>query len=49
MTNLLANLGVTTHPIAKGMPFQPIVEHKRSGPPLLKVLPGTGRVVVVDG
>jgi uncharacterized protein (DUF58 family) len=46
---LLASLGVPSHPIAKGMPFQPLVEHRRSGPPELKVLPGTGRVIVMEG
>jgi uncharacterized protein (DUF58 family) len=48
MASLLAELGVPSHLISRGMPFQPIVEHKRSGPPQLKVLSGTGRVIVVD-
>ena len=48
MLGLLARLGVPSHPITKGMPFRPLVEHQRSGPPELKVLPGTGRVIVVD-
>ena len=45
---LLADLGIPSHPIVKGMPFQPIVEHKRIGRPEFKVLPGTGRVIVVE-
>jgi uncharacterized protein (DUF58 family) len=49
MAGLLADLGVPSHRIAKGMPFRQIVEHKRIGPPEYRVLPGTGRVIVVDG
>jgi uncharacterized protein (DUF58 family) len=45
---LLADLGVPSHSIAKGMPFKPIVEHRRTGPPEFRVLPGFGRVVAVD-
>ncbi len=45
---LLADLGIPSHQITKGMPFQPIVEHRRIGRPELKVLPGTGRVIVVE-
>jgi uncharacterized protein (DUF58 family) len=48
LSGLLADLGVPSHPIAKGMPFTPIVKHKRIGRPELKVLPGTGRVIVVE-
>jgi hypothetical protein len=48
LSGLLADLGVPSHRIAKGMPFQPVVEHERSGPPELKVLPGFGRVIAVD-
>jgi uncharacterized protein (DUF58 family) len=48
LTALLANLGVTTHRIIQGMPFRPIAEHKRLGPPLYKVLPGYGRVIPVS-
>jgi uncharacterized protein (DUF58 family) len=48
-SGLLADLGVPTHHISKGMPFNPIVEYKRTGPPELRVLPGTGRVIVADG
>lgn len=45
---LLADLGIPSHPITKGMPFEPIVEHKRIGRPEYKVLRGTGRVVAVE-
>jgi uncharacterized protein (DUF58 family) len=48
MAGLLAELGVPSHRVVQGMPFQPIVEHKRSGPPEFRVLPGTGRVIPVD-
>jgi hypothetical protein len=48
MQGLLANLGVVTERITRDMPFRLVVEHKRTGPPELKVLPGTGRVIVVD-
>lgn len=48
LQGLLANLGIVTERITREMPFRPIVEHKRAGPPELKVLPGTGRVIVVD-
>lgn len=48
LQSLLADLGVVTERITRDMPFRPIVEHKRTGPPELKVLPGTGRVIVVD-
>lgn len=46
LTSLLADLSVSSHRILRGMPFRPIVEHKRIGRPEYKVLPGTGRVVV---
>ncbi len=46
---LLADLGVPAERIVEGMPFRPVVEHKPRGRPELKVLPGTGRVIVVDG
>jgi uncharacterized protein (DUF58 family) len=48
IAGLLAELGVSSHRISRGMPFRPIVEHERSGPPQLRVLSGTGRVIVVD-
>jgi uncharacterized protein (DUF58 family) len=48
VAGLLAELGVPSHRIQKGMPFRPIVEHRPTGRPQLKVLPGTGRVIVVD-
>jgi hypothetical protein len=48
LTGLLANLGVPSHRIVKGTPFEPIVKHKRIGRPEYKVLPGTGRVIVVE-
>lgn len=48
LSGLLADLGVPSHHIAKGMPFTPIVKHERIGPPELRVLPGTGRVIAVD-
>jgi uncharacterized protein (DUF58 family) len=47
LRGVLADLGVASHLIAKGMPFRPVVEQPRSGRPELKVLPGTGRVVPV--
>ena len=46
---LLADLGVPAERIVEGMPFRPVVEHKPRGRPELKVLPGTGRVIVVAG
>lgn len=45
---LLADLGITSHQIGKGASFTPIVKHKRIGRPEYKVLPGTGRVIVVE-
>lgn len=48
MAGLLADLGVPSHPIVQGMPFKPIVEHKRVGRPEYRVLSATGRVVLVD-
>jgi uncharacterized protein (DUF58 family) len=48
LTALLADLGVSCHHIVQGMPFKPVVAHQRIGRPELKVLPGTGRVIVVD-
>jgi len=48
LQGLLANLGVVSERITRDMPFRPVVEHKRSGPPELKVLSGTGRVIAVD-
>jgi uncharacterized protein (DUF58 family) len=48
LTGLLADLGVPVHHISKGMAFRPVFEHKRIGRPEYKVLPGTGRVIVVD-
>jgi uncharacterized protein (DUF58 family) len=48
MTGLLADLGVPSHRIARGMPFQPIEIHERIGRPEYKVLSGTGRVILVD-
>lgn len=48
LQGLLANLGVVAERITRDMPFRPVIEHKRSGPPELRVLPGTGRVIVVD-
>ncbi len=44
----LADLGVPSHTVAKGMPFEPVSEHKRIGRPEYKVLRGTGRVIVVE-
>jgi len=49
MIELLANLGVPAERIVQGMPFQPVFHHRRRGRPELKVLPGTGRVIAVDG
>jgi uncharacterized protein (DUF58 family) len=48
MAALLADLGVSSHHILKGMPFQPIQDHKRIGRPEFRVLSGTGRVIPVD-
>lgn len=48
LTGLLADFGVSSHRIVKGTPFTPVVEHKRIGRPEYKVLPGTGRVIVVE-
>ena len=48
LTGLLADLGVSSHRIIQGMAFKPIVEYKRIGRPEYKVLPGTGRVIVVE-
>ncbi|NIV33459.1 MAG: DUF58 domain-containing protein [Anaerolineae bacterium] len=48
LTGLLAELGISSHLIPKGIPFRPIAEHKRIGRPEYKVLPGTGRVIVVE-
>jgi uncharacterized protein (DUF58 family) len=48
MAGLLADLGVPSHRVLKGMPFEPIVEHKRIGRPEYRVLPGTGRVILMD-
>jgi uncharacterized protein (DUF58 family) len=45
---LLANLGIPSHQIAKGMPFKPIVAHRRIGRPEYRVLSGTGRVIAVE-
>ena len=47
MAGLLADLGVPSHHIVRGMPFQPIMAHKRIGRPEYRVLPGTGRVILV--
>jgi uncharacterized protein (DUF58 family) len=48
LAGLLADLGVRSHRIVKGTSFEPIVKHKRIGRPEYKVLPGTGRVIVVE-
>lgn len=48
MVDLLADLGVPSHRIVQGMPFQRVTEHKRTGRPELKVLHGTGRVIAVE-
>jgi hypothetical protein len=48
MVSLLSEQGVPSYPITKGMPFKPVVEHKRTGPPEFKVLPGFGRVIAVE-
>ena len=48
LVGLLADLGVSSHRIVKGTPFEPIVRHKRIGRPEYKVLAGTGRVVAVE-
>jgi hypothetical protein len=48
LEELLAKLGVSSHRITSGTPFQPIVEHRRIGRPEYRVLPGTGRVIRVQ-
>ncbi|MGD8464427.1 MAG: DUF58 domain-containing protein [Anaerolineae bacterium] len=48
LTHLLANLGIPSHRISKGMPFEPVIRHKRVGRPEYKVLYGTGRVIPVE-
>ncbi len=48
LIELLADLGISSHRMAKGMPFEPIIRHKRIGRPEIKVLAGTGRVIVVE-
>jgi hypothetical protein len=45
---LLADLGISSHIIPRGMPFRPVMEHKRIGRPEYKVLRGTGRVIAVE-
>jgi uncharacterized protein (DUF58 family) len=47
ITGLLADFGIPSERIVQGMPFQPVFEHERVGRPELKVLRGTGRVIVV--
>ena len=47
MAGLLADLGIPSHRVVQGMPFEPIVKHRPSGPEY-KVLPGTGRVIRID-
>lgn len=49
IAGLLADLGIPSHRITQGMPFKPIVEHRRIGRPEYRVLPGTGRIVPVKG
>ena len=48
LRGLLAQLGIPSHVIAKGMPFKPIVEHRRIGRPEYRVLPATGRIIAVE-
>jgi hypothetical protein len=48
LAKLLADLGVPSHRIACGMPFRPVMAHKRIGRPEFKVLSGTGRVIRVE-
>ncbi len=48
LTGLLADLGVSSHRIVKGTPFEPILKHRRLGRPEYRVLPGTGRVIAVE-
>jgi uncharacterized protein (DUF58 family) len=47
MVGLLADQGIPSHRVVQGMPFEPIVKRRPSGPEY-KVLPGTGRVIRVD-
>ena len=48
LMGLLADFGIPSHPIVKGMPFRPIEKHKRVGRPEYKVLHGTGRVIAAE-
>jgi uncharacterized protein (DUF58 family) len=48
LAGLLADFGIPSHPIVKGMPFKPIEKHRRVGRPEYKVLRGTGRVIAVE-
>lgn len=50
LRGVLADLGIPSHCIAKGEPFRPVVDlsRQRIGRPELRVLPGTGRVIVVN-
>jgi hypothetical protein len=45
---LLAEIGVPSHIVTKGMPFQPVLQPRRIGRPEYKVLRGTGRVIAVE-
>jgi uncharacterized protein (DUF58 family) len=47
MVSLLADFNIPSERIVQGTPFQPVFEHERIGRPELKVLSGTGRVIVV--
>jgi uncharacterized protein (DUF58 family) len=47
LAGLLADFGIPSQRIVQGTPFQPVFEHERIGRPELKVLRGTGRVIVV--
>jgi uncharacterized protein (DUF58 family) len=47
IARILADLGVPVARIAQGTTFRPVFEHERVGRPELKVLSGTGRVIVV--
>jgi uncharacterized protein (DUF58 family) len=48
LTALLADLGVPVHRISSGMAFRPVFDHERIGRPEYRVLPGTGRVILVE-
>lgn len=47
LVGLLADIGVISHVVTQGIPFEPVVKHLRIGRPEYRVLRGTGRVIAV--